>query len=452
MRTAFVPALTGGVCLLILTACGTSKSVLSGDFSTLEDGGDGYTLEINYYLRHLNERVTLGSSVVENGAVELKFTFDEEVPRFAHLTISHPNRQITSGRSFILEQDTQYVVEVWDQSNLWMTITSNGTYAHLEEQEQAAELAYLELQNELRELLQESSDNEPDRYPLPIQSDANDSVEREPSVHAEVLDWENMTCVDYAGEFENFLDKARTHYSSQEVSDEVRTVRRRLQEMSDSMFEQRNQRLIELLTTSTDPVERLLALEFNVTLDFEEQLQIWEELETQLPVDVVEERVTPSLNYFRDAINRKQADESLKLGTIVPAFDILLDDNESVPFVTVLQNSQVVVLDFWQNYCSWCLEAFQEYRVFYEEFAELGFEVVSVSLEPERDDWVQKSAELDFPWVNAFAPGGRDGEVSIMFGIEYPRKNFVLDSDGCILKRDLNPNELRDFLGARLGS
>lgn len=459
MKPAIMPvALIGCACLVFLTACGTNRSVVIGDFSAREDDGNGFTAEIAYDKlgEHTAERVVVGSSVVEEGALELKFQFKEDVPRIGTFMLSNPDRSYQSGSGILLEKGAQYTIEVLDPTDYYLHIESNGVYGHLFNlQDKEEEHAIRKLRQELIELrrrMRQADGNGASTRPPFQDNGSNQNTPREPSVHATVLEWENMACVDYAGEFQTFRDRLAYFRELNVESDEVRKLEKQLRESWDRKFERRNQRLIEILSSSTDPVERLLALEYGVDLELEEAVGILEELETQLPEQLVEDRVIPRLSWMRDEMRRQEVDESLKLGTFVPTFELSLGDSKSVSLATVLQKSQVVVLEFWENYCGRCISALTQYQTFYADFAKLGFEVVSVSIEHERDAWVQKSEELDFPWFNAFAPGGAEGEIAGMFGLDWPRRNFVLDSEGCILKRDLTPDELRDFLGARLGS
>ena len=460
MRTVLLPACIGAVWLTLLTACGSSKSVVTGDFTALEDNGDGITAEIAYHIRVQDsfERIVLGSGVVENGSLELKFKFDEEVPRFGTFAMTAPDQSFTTGQGILLEQGSEYTIEVRDPANYWFSITSNGKYAQVYYDYFRDDEQIWKLRKELRELqdqmqtTDENELNEPNTSRPSQDSEANRNELREPSRHAEVLAWENMTCIDYAGEFETLWEKIVVQSEPFAGPRRVQELRQQLDEAFERRMKKTTQRFLEILKSSSDPIERLLVLEQRVDIELEDAVVYLEELETQLPEHVVEERVKRLLSWSRREISRRQVDDSLKLGSHAPTFELTLIDDKQVPFASVLQENQVVLLEFWENYCGSCIEALTEYQKFYADFAERGFEVVSLSIEQERDDWIQKSEELELPWINAFSLGGRDGKVAQMFGIDWPRKNFVVDSEGCILKRDLTPDELRDFLGARLGS
>ncbi|MYD45351.1 MAG: redoxin domain-containing protein [Gammaproteobacteria bacterium] len=449
MKSECLSVFFGIAVLTLLTSCGSSKGVLTGDFTEFDDQFDGAKLELSYYDRSLEERVLLGSGVVENGKLSMNISFDEEVPIFAWVSfkyeVSDQSREMV--RRVIVEEHANYTVEILDPENFWYRVDSDGTYAKIFVPPKQDEIRQHELRLKHSNLVQQfhadSSNNT-----APTEQDSSTPTDSEPSVHAAILDWENMSCADYAAELELFQDRERFREPPAET-DEIREVRQELQDLFERMYTQRTQ---EILDTSSDPIEQLLTLEFSFGLDWEQRIPILEELSEKLPSEVVEKRVTPRLDDLIEFQKKHQANEALRLGTIIPSIEVTLLDQSVVPLSSILQENRVVVLGVWDNYCQWCIEAFERYREFYSRYEKLGFEVVSLSFEYDRADWEEKSKELDLPWINAYAPDGYDGKISTLYGIQYPRANYVLDSEGCILKRDLTPNELLDFLGARLDS
>lgn len=448
MKPEFLPAFICTICLVFLTACGSSKSVLTGDFTAHSEQFNGATVSLNYFSRTIDEYVVLGSSVVKNGTFEMSIPFDEDVPRSAYLRIRTADDSTEYFLNTIVEKDAKSTVQIVDSPVMWFRIESDGKYAHIRQVPLEDEIKVQKLRHELSELISaHSSENHQDNSPPFNEDDSPPDVTRERSEHAEVLDWDDMNCEDYAGEFDTFWER-RTRYADQLETAEIREVQQRLDDLYEQLY---TQRLQKILDTSSDPVERLLALENHFVFEINQSIQVLDELESVLPADVVRERITPRLERYRELQQLRQNDAALKLGTYIPTIEVTLVDENTVPLGSILQDNEIVVLDFWDNYCDICIKSFQRYRSFYTEYVDSGFEVVSLSIEGSQDNWAEKSKELDLPWINAFAPGGYEGNIRTLFGINYPRRNYVLDSEGCILKRDLSPDELLDFLSARLG-
>lgn len=452
MRSAFLLAFLSVIFLTLLTACGSSKGVLTGDFTEFEGSFDGVAVELSYYSRLLEGPVVIGSGVVEDDGLEFEISYDEEVPRWAFLSITHPDPQRVTGsrgRSLIIERGVHYILDVVEESDFLFRVESDGEYAHLFVKPLEVELEEHELQAKLARVRQQAvMDRMSGSHPTDEDDSSSDSV-REPSIHATVLDWENMNCADYAGEYERSWRSRFFNPHLREESEAIIEVRKQLDEFYEREYDQH---VNTVLASSTDPIEQLLLVERGFYLEDEKLVQIFTELESELPDHVVEERVQPPLTRLSRAQERRSVNEALKPGTLFPPVEITLMDEKTTPLISILQKNRVVVLDLWDNYCVTCLEGFEQYRSFYPDFVDLGFEIVSLSIEDNQNDWIDRSKELNFPWTNAHVPDGSDGTIPKLLGIRFPRANYVLDSEGCILKRNLTPDELLDFLGARLGS
>ncbi|MYI78293.1 MAG: redoxin domain-containing protein [Gammaproteobacteria bacterium] len=451
MRTAFLPAFLSVVLLTLLTACGSSKGVLSGDFTEYEGAFDGVAVELSYYSRLLEEPVVFGSGVVEEDTLKVDLSYDEKIPRWAYVSIRHPDpeRVTLSGRSLIIERGTHYTLDVVDESDFLFRVESEGVYAHLFVRSKEVELEERELQEKLERLRQQAEIDRLSGSHPPDEDDSSSDTEREPSVHARVLDWENMNCTDYAGEYERSWRSRFFNPNLLEESEAINEARKQLDEFYEREYDQY---VRTLLDSSTDPIEQLLLIERGFSIEEGELVQIFTELESELPDHVVEERVELPLTRFHRQQERRLAYEALKLGTLFPSVAVTLMDQSTTSLSSILQKNTVVLLDLWDNYCLTCLVGLERYRSFYPDFVDQGFEIVSLSIEDNQIDWIERSEELNFPWTNAHAPDGSDGQITKLLGVRYPRANYLLNSEGCILKRNLTPDELLDFLGARLGS
>lgn len=452
MISRLLAAIVGVVFLTLLTACGSSKSVLKGDFTDFEGSLDGTTVELSFFSRSLEVQVVVGNGVVEEDRIEVDLSYDEDVPRWAFLSFTVPDDidfENRAGRSVILERGAQYTLEIVDEPESFLRVESDGKYAHVFVQPVELDIEERELHQRLSTLLQQDAENRINSSLPPDEEDSSADTVREPSVHATVLDWDSMSCADYAGEYVRSWDSKFMQPNRIEPSEVVKEMENQLDEFYVRVYDQP---FHAKLDSSTDPIERLLLVERGYALELDEAIQVYQQLASELPDHVVEGRVKPRLTNLQRRQARRQANEALKLGTIFPSIEMKLIDQTTAPLNSILEKNQVVVLDMWDNYCFSCLNGFEQYRSFYPDFVDRGFEVVSLSIEENRNDWIERSKELNFPWTNAHAPNGADGKVSKLLGIQFPRSNFVLDSDGCILKRNLTPDELLDFLGARFGS
>ena len=70
------------------------------------------------------------------------------------------------------------------------------------------------------------------------------------------------------------------------------------------------------------------------------------------------------------------------------------------PFDWDSYRGKVVLIDFWATFCQPCIEEIPNIRKNYEDFRELGFEVVGINIDRERDTAKQFIESEQIPWAN----------------------------------------------------
>lgn len=113
--------------------------------------------------------------------------------------------------------------------------------------------------------------------------------------------------------------------------------------------------------------------------------------------------------------------------------------------------SKFVLVDFWASYCAPCKAQFPELKGLYEKYKSKGFGIVGVSIDDadyrQRADSVITNYSL--PWKSYFDV---DRKQSAKINIVAIPDNFLLDSNGIIIRRDISPEDLATFLADELKS
>jgi thiol-disulfide isomerase/thioredoxin len=111
--------------------------------------------------------------------------------------------------------------------------------------------------------------------------------------------------------------------------------------------------------------------------------------------------------------------------------------------------SKYTLIDFWFSHCTPCIEQFPFYKRIYETYSNKGFQIVGISTDKSSqiNDWkgVIQSHQLRWPqFLDA------DGSVARLLSISVWPSNFLLDEKGTILLRNVDPQQLEQFLKANL--
>ncbi|HEX6428379.1 MAG TPA: hypothetical protein VF008_11860 [Niastella sp.] len=74
------------------------------------------------------------------------------------------------------------------------------------------------------------------------------------------------------------------------------------------------------------------------------------------------------------------------------------------------------------------------------------FAVLGVSLDDNKDVWLQKIAQEGYTWENVCDLKGWQNKAAIIYGIEGIPNNFLIDEHGVIVARNLRGKVLSDKL------
>ncbi len=311
-------------------------------------------------------------------------------------------------------------------------------YARMDKQRAAEEAAVSEEDTDVVEEQEEEAEN--------LEEVAE---EREPSEHAEVRDWASLECSDYAvANYVGVLDRV---YDDVEYPLLTQSVRR----MSDIMSEKRIAVLEKIVRESEDHTKRLFAMELGAfgMNQQEEALNVWRQLATVLDEETVAARVQPTIDRMERRATIQKNDEYLVPGVFAPTFTLPNFEGTEVSLASILEDNEVVMVDFWASWCGPCIAQFPHLKELYAEYAEKGFEIVGISVDSTQEAWAGALEEHQPPWMQ-LGEINEDGwgPISQDYGVRYIPHTYVLDDESCIMKKDLQPDELEDFLKARFDS
>ena len=199
-----------------------------------------------------------------------------------------------------------------------------------------------------------------------------------------------------------------------------------------------------------DPLASFLAMELGGRDESKTIPARLDELEPFLSAEQVKRQVLPMRRRAETRARIESNAASLDIGELAEDFTALDLNGTPVRFHDVLDDHELVLIDFWASWCGPCIVQFPHLKSLREQFHDRGFEIVGFSVDSDAEDWREASEEHAIPWLNLGDQKAMTSPVTIQFGVTVLPLNYLIGSDRRILGKGLTPEAIEAELSARL--
>ncbi len=140
--------------------------------------------------------------------------------------------------------------------------------------------------------------------------------------------------------------------------------------------------------------------------------------------------------------NAQYSNDKIVVGEPAPelAFKNPADDTIRLSDIT---KNRYVLIDFWASWCGPCRRANPKLVTMYHEYkdkkfedAKKGFTVLSVSLDKDKDKWVQAIEKDSLTWEYHMSDLGAWGsEAARLYGVSFIPQAFLVGPDGNVIAK-----------------
>lgn len=135
--------------------------------------------------------------------------------------------------------------------------------------------------------------------------------------------------------------------------------------------------------------------------------------------------------------------QSLKPGSYFNDFS--MNDDQGRIFQLSSLKSKYVLIDFWASWCAPCRAVHPTLRDLYSSYQNQGFEIVAISLDEDKANWLEAIKQENLVWINLSELKGRNNSIALKYKITGIPYSILLDQNRKILLVNPTTSELKAF-------
>jgi peroxiredoxin len=132
--------------------------------------------------------------------------------------------------------------------------------------------------------------------------------------------------------------------------------------------------------------------------------------------------------------------EAIKVGNEAPELILPMPNDKDLALSSL--RGKVVLIDFWASWCAPCRKELPNVKRAYEKYKNKGFEILGVSLDKDRDAWLEAISKEGLTWPQVSDLKFWESEACQVYAVQSIPYTVLIDKEGKIIATDLRGADL----------
>ena len=140
---------------------------------------------------------------------------------------------------------------------------------------------------------------------------------------------------------------------------------------------------------------------------------------------------------LREKVSRLQ---QTSIGGIAPDIEMNSPDGMAINLSSV--QKKYTLIDFWASWCGPCRSESETLNKLYQQYNSKGFEIYGVSLDDNKDKWLNAIEKDNRTWTNVSSLQGFKTPASFDYAVTSLPDNYLIDANRKIIAKNIHGEEL----------
>jgi len=184
--------------------------------------------------------------------------------------------------------------------------------------------------------------------------------------------------------------------------------------------------LKKLIRTASPSLASLYGLQM---IDVSQNVAFIDSIATELQAEM------PKNIHVNNLLSQMSSTKSLAIGEIAPEISLPNPEGEIIKLSAL--RGKYVLIDFWAAWCGPCRRENPNVVRVYKKYKDKNFEILGVSLDRNRDKWLQAIEQDGLPWLHVSDLKYWKSEAAVAYQIRAIPATYLIDPDGRIIAKNL---------------